>query len=93
MGDEQRHRRIEPPRPEEGVPQQADQQRSREVGAQQVLLALARRGGRADPAPDPLLRPASSGMTTTLDAASAIPTMLSSGCVPFTRARTASTAT
>jgi hypothetical protein len=92
-GDQQAHQRIEPPSSHECVAQQPDQQGGGEVGAEQVLLpSLA-------VADEPILLPMrclarpSNGIRTKLLAASAIPTMLSSACVPFASVRIDSNAT
>ena len=54
-GDQEPDNRVEPPGAGERVSQQPDQHRSREVGAEEVLLSLAGGGAGTDPCADALL--------------------------------------
>jgi hypothetical protein len=78
VSDEQGYEGVEPPRAEKRVTEQADQQRSRKVSAKQVLLALAGRGRRPYPRPDPPLGASEPGLSAR------VPRMGAAGIEPAT---------
>ncbi|MCD6728188.1 MAG: hypothetical protein LT070_13250 [Solirubrobacteraceae bacterium] len=60
-GDQQADERIQPPGADEGVAEQAEEQRAREIRAEHVLAAFALRRGGAEPVGEALLGDAEVG--------------------------------
>ncbi len=84
-GDDERGGRVEPPEAEEGVAEQPDEHRSREIRAQQILCAFASRRHRFQLVGKPALREPRSGILITLETnpiPSPIPSQLVSACRP-----------
>ena len=88
--DHESRQRVEPPQPEQRVPEQADEDSGGEIGAEKVLGSFPAGSSRAELVGESLLRDPEQGIPIRLVVASTMPSQLTLGSSPAISCRSAS---